>query len=39
MSTAYVSGRVPAIDARPLGLGRYAATAATLTPNPKEAHA
>ena len=34
-----VSGRRPAIDARPLGLDRYAAAAATLIPNAKEAHA
>ena len=34
-----VTGRVPAIDARPLGLDRYAAAATTLIPNTKEAHA
>jgi D-amino-acid dehydrogenase len=34
-----VSGRVPAIDSRPLGLERYAAAAAALTPSTKEAHA
>ena len=34
-----VSGRAPAIDARPLGLERYTAAAATLTSNAKEVHA
>jgi D-amino-acid dehydrogenase len=37
--TDVVSGRTPAIDARPLGLERYTATAATLTSKSKEAHA
>lgn len=34
-----VSGRSPAIDARPLGLDRYTAAAASLTQTAKEAHA
>jgi D-amino-acid dehydrogenase len=34
-----VSGRAPAIDARALGLDRYAAAAASLTHTAKEAHA